>query len=84
MTAVSIKDLFIPRKGRAGMGGGYTPTDLIINWLAIERWANNAWTPTQANLYIPNKAEGRMPTTAEIDQNWLAIERWANAIGTIS
>lgn len=79
----SIGKLFIPRKGRATTAAGYQPSDLIDNFLAIERWANTAWVPKQANLFIPCKPNTRMPTPSEIDANWLAIERWADAIGDI-
>lgn len=82
-SAVSIGNLFIPRKGFGSSGTGYQASDFITNWLAIENWANHAWSPAVPNLFIPNKPVGRPPTPGEIDQNWLTIERWAGAIGTI-
>jgi hypothetical protein len=80
---LKVGDLFIPRKGRAGLGGEYQPDDYIIDWLAIEHWANHEWSPAVTNLYIPAKPIGRAPTTPELDQNWLTIERWADGLGTV-
>ena len=81
--SLKIGNLFIPRKGRAGMGGGYEPDDFIIDWLALENWADHDWSPAVTDLFIPCKPTGRPPTTEELDVNWLEIEEWADGLGTV-
>lgn len=64
--------LFIPRKG---MSSDYTSADLYADWLAIELWANNSFTPPVTDLYIPNKT-----STAQQDilAAFLHVQDWAN------
>lgn len=70
--SITVPNLFIPRKGMTGDGpqGSYTAEDLMIDFLAIQRWANS-WAP---NLFIPIKEP---KTHDEFNADWLTIGVWA-------
>lgn len=68
--------LFIPRKGF--ISTDYQPSDFMINFLALERWANQLFSPPlSTTLFIPCKPDSQLPTTNDLDADWLTIELFA-------
>ena len=65
--------LFVPRKGMSI----WNPTDVDINWNAIERWASAMGFP----VIFPFRSQSRMLTANELDANWHRMEIWAASSG---
>ena len=55
----------------------WNPTDVDINWNAIERWASAMGFP----VIFPFRSQSRMLTANELDANWHRMEIWAASSG---
>jgi hypothetical protein len=73
-----IPKLFIPIKGK--VTEDYTADELMDNWIAIERWAQQWIPPAPVTLFFPSK---RTVSGDQIDANWVTLEVWANMIRTL-
>jgi YVTN family beta-propeller protein len=68
-----IPKLFIPRKGQIG----YSPDDMMADWLAIENWSQRWNPPPTVALFFPHK---RTTSTSEVDANWMTLEVWGTLL----